>query len=70
VRQRGNGGARVKVTGADRPPPLGRGRGGWECTREETAADRWSPPVRRHGRARGPAGLDWANWTAFGFSFF
>jgi hypothetical protein len=24
----------------------------------ETVADKWSPPVRRHRRARGPAGLD------------
>jgi hypothetical protein len=37
---------------------------------EETAADRWSPPVRRRGHARGPAGLDWAGWAAFDFSFF
>jgi hypothetical protein len=27
-------------------------------TRGETAADRWSPPVRQRGRARGFAGLD------------
>jgi hypothetical protein len=32
----------------------------------ETAADRWSPPVRRRGRAHGPAGLDWASLGCIG----
>jgi hypothetical protein len=34
------------------------------------AANRWSPPVRRRGRARGPAGLDGPVWAALGFSIF
>jgi hypothetical protein len=40
----------VKAIGADRPAPLGRGRGR-ERVGEETDADRWSPLVRRRGRA-------------------
>jgi hypothetical protein len=34
------------------------------------AADRWSPPVRRHGHARSLAGLDGPVWAALTFSIF
>jgi hypothetical protein len=53
----------VRATGTDTPAPLGRGRGEGQSARGgggETVADRWSPPARRRGRARGPAGLDCA----------
>jgi hypothetical protein len=40
-----------------------------ERAREETVADRWSPPVWRRRRAR-PYWLDWAGWAESGFSFF
>ena len=33
-------------------------------------ADRWSPPIRWRGRARGPAGLDGPVWVALVFSIF
>jgi hypothetical protein len=46
-------GARARATGTDKLAPLGRGRG--KRVRgggEKTAADRLSPPVRRHKRGR------------------
>jgi hypothetical protein len=55
----------VKATSADSPTPLGREREGErERAGKGTAADRWSPPVRRRGHAAwlgraGPAGLLW-----------
>jgi hypothetical protein len=39
------------------------------CARTRAAADRWCPPVRRSGRARGLAGLSWVEWAQFSFSF-
>jgi energy-converting hydrogenase Eha subunit G len=33
-------------------------------------ADRWVPPFRQSGRARGLAGLGWAEWAECGFSIF
>jgi hypothetical protein len=45
--------------GADKSAPLAaRGGEGERARGKETTVDRWSPPVRRCGRARGPAGLD------------
>jgi hypothetical protein len=38
--------------------PTGQRERGRGHALRETAADRWSPPVRRRGRARGPTGLD------------
>jgi hypothetical protein len=58
--------------GADRPVPRGNGRErGIESTHVRTRAvgDWWGPPVRQQRRARGLAGLSWAEWVAFGFSF-
>jgi hypothetical protein len=49
MRQRENVGA--QATRVDRPAPLGRGRGR-ELAGEETAANRWSPLVKWHGRTR------------------
>jgi hypothetical protein len=43
--------------GADRLIPPGSWR---ERGTRAVVADRWGPPVRRCGRARGLAGLDWA----------
>jgi hypothetical protein len=40
-----------------------------ERTDARTVADRWGPPIRRHGRARNPARLDWADWAESVFSF-
>jgi hypothetical protein len=42
----------------------GRGHAG-----ARTIADRWAPPVRRRGRARG-ARPTWASWAELGFSIF
>jgi hypothetical protein len=48
------------VTGANTPAPLGKGRERERAGRGgETAADRWSPPVRRHGSA-------WPRWAGLG----
>jgi hypothetical protein len=60
-----------EVTGADRAAPLG-------SERERKGAHEGEPPltggVRMSGgagvRARGLAGLNWAGWAAFSFSFF
>jgi hypothetical protein len=41
-----------------------------ECACEKTGANRWSPLVRWRGRARGPAGLDWAELGRNWFSLF
>jgi hypothetical protein len=62
-------GARARATGADRPDPLGRGRGEGSARGEKTAADRWNPPVSQRGRAAwlGRAGLAGLNWF-FSFS--
>jgi hypothetical protein len=60
---RGKRGARVKGTGANSLAPLGRERERVSAG-EETAADRWCPPVWRRGRAAplgwmGQLGLLW-----------
>jgi hypothetical protein len=47
--------------------PTGRGR---RRGLRGNAADRWSSPVRRRGRTRGPAGLDWAGLGCFGIFYF
>jgi hypothetical protein len=44
-------------TGADKPAPPGSGR---ERAWTRAVADRWDPPVGRRERARGLAGLGWA----------
>jgi hypothetical protein len=44
-----------RQSGPTRQRERGRGR-----ALRETAADRWSLPVRRRGSAHSPAGLDWA----------
>jgi hypothetical protein len=62
-------GRAARATGADTPAPLGEE--GRERAGKETAADRWSPPVRRHGHTRaallGWTGLSWAE-VVFPFS--
>jgi hypothetical protein len=58
--------------GVDRPvPPSSERERGRESARARTwaVADRWDLPVRRRGRARGLAGLSWAEGAEFGLSF-
>jgi hypothetical protein len=52
---------RAKETGADRSAPLGS-----EREREGTHE---GEPACQAARARGLAGLSWASWAAFSFSF-
>jgi hypothetical protein len=59
---------RAKATGADSIAPLGRES---ERAGEETATDRWRPPVRRRGHAGvWPRWAGWAGLGCFGFFFF
>jgi hypothetical protein len=62
-------GVRARASGADRTAPLGRGRGGGSARGEKTAAERWNPLIRRHGRVAwlGRAGPVWAE-LVFSFS--
>jgi hypothetical protein len=51
--------------------PTGQREWGKERAGEQTAADRWSPCVRRRGRARtAPLGWTGSAWAESGFSFF
>jgi hypothetical protein len=63
----------VKKTVVDRLAPIGRERESVHAGERRSTADRRGPPVRRRGsagaRARGLAGLTWADWAAFSFSF-
>jgi hypothetical protein len=61
-------GSRGEATGADKLAPLGREREGETCE-AEPAANKWRPPVRRHGRAGMRPG--WAELGRLGcFAFF
>jgi hypothetical protein len=63
--ERGSDHAREE-TGADKLAPPGRER---ERARTRAIADRWDPPIRRSGGARGLARLGWAKWAECAFSF-
>jgi hypothetical protein len=54
---RENGRVRERID-ADRPVPPGSGRERGRESACAVVADRWDPPIRRRGRARGLAGLD------------
>jgi hypothetical protein len=66
--ERGSERAREE-TGANRLAPPGSGKER-ERSRTRAITNRWDSPVRRSGRARGLAGLDWAYWAEMSFSFF
>jgi hypothetical protein len=58
MRHMGKGGARAKATGADRPTPLGRGRG-------EESARGMKPPVTGGAHLSGGAGAR-PHWAGLG----
>jgi hypothetical protein len=63
-------GARGGEVGANRSAPPGKGRVGARACETWAVADRWDQPVRRSRRARGLAGVGWAEWAKMEFFFF
>jgi hypothetical protein len=70
ARQRVKRYARGRSNGRRQVGPSGQRARGRERAGEKAAADRWIPPVRRHGRAGARPGLaELGCWAAFPFSF-
>jgi hypothetical protein len=62
--------ARVREERRRQAGPRWQREGRGERTGARTVADRWGSPIRQRGRACGPAGLDWTDWTESCISFF
>jgi hypothetical protein len=62
--------ARARKNRRRQAGPIGQREGVRERAGEGTGVDRWGPPVRRSGHARGPAGLDWVELDRNQFFFF